>query len=103
MIEPHKNGILFAFIDTFTGKYFDSETKSGIVLRGDAKDSAQTPRWVKILAVGPDVKKQDPELSPGKYACVEPLAWTEGFAYDEIKVWKTDSTRIMLVSDTIPK
>lgn len=95
--QPLDNGILFVFKDTAKHGMFEDVSDLGIILGRDKDSSAQQPRWIKVVAVGPDVK--DESLKPGAVALVEPLMWTKGIVYDGIEIWKTDESKIMMVQD----
>jgi len=96
MIRPLKNTILFAFVDNTADGMFVEKTKSGLMLAKSHDRSAKLPRWGKIIACGPDVDK---EIKNAHQILVEPLMWTEGVEYDGVRIWKTDSTKIMAVQD----
>ncbi len=94
MLEPIKDSVVFAFEDTVVNGRFVETSDSGIYLgRSEAgQRDAQAPRWVKVLAVGPDVPR---EIVAGSRVLVEPSQWTYGMEYDGVKLWRTTADKIM--------
>lgn len=92
-----RNNILFKFLDETGGSkgmFTDRKTPGGIVLptlQSEQKDS----RWGLVTHVGPDVDG----VSPGDYIFIEPLMWSFGTVVDGEKLWKTDDTKILFVTD----
>ena len=97
-IKPLRNNILFIFLDETSGpkgKFTDRKTKEGIIL--PILDSTQKhPRWGKVLAVGPDTT-----VKVGEYILIEGLQWTFGVKLDDVKMWKTDDSRVIVVTDDL--
>ena len=97
-IEPLRNNIMFQFLDETggaKGKFTDRKTEGGIIL--PTLDSGQKlPRWGKVLAVGPDATVQQ-----GEYILVEALMWSYGTEIDGVKMWKTDDSKVLLVTDDV--
>lgn len=97
-IIPLKNNILFKFLDETggaKGKFTDRKTASGIVL--PTLDSGQKlPRWGEVLAVGPDS-----DVQVGEYILIEGLMWSFGTEVDGVKMWKTDDSKVLFVTDDI--
>lgn len=95
-LKPLKNNIIFKFLDETggsKGKFTDRRTASGIVL--PTLDSSQKhPRWGQVIAVGPEA-----EVSPGEFILIEALMWSFGTEFDGEKLWKTDDTKVMMVTD----
>lgn len=94
MLTPLTNNILFVFVDNIINGKFVENTASGIFLGNGYEDTIKKPRWGKVVAVGPDVKK-DGSISTTDLILVEPLMWTEGFMHDGIQIWKTNLTKVM--------
>lgn len=95
-LYPLLNGILFVFNEQLEqGKFVEYHGK---VYVGKSDDSSiKNARWGKVIAIGPDVK--DDGIKVGKHILIEPLAWTKGLEYDGIKIWRTDESRVMAVSE----
>lgn len=96
-IKPLKNNILFQFLDETggsKGKFTNRRTEAGIILPTLNSDQ-KSPRWGKVVAVGPDVAG----VSVGEYIYIEALAWTYGVTFEDDKYWKTDDSRIIFVTD----
>jgi len=95
-LKPLLNGILFIFHDKITNGKFDE--MYGVIYRGvDQDETIRKPRWGKVVSIGPDV--EDVAITPGSDILIEPMAWTRGLEYDDIKVWKTDESRILGVRE----
>lgn len=97
--KPLKANILFAFLnntDSSSGMFKDA-TASGIIL-STILDTQTGGRWAKALLVGPDSI-----VKAGQHIFIKPLMWTIGFTFDSIKIWKTDDTKILAVSDEVPE
>lgn len=95
-VVPLKNNIMFQFLDTAggsKGKFTDRATASGIVI---AQTDAQQklPRWGKVVAVGPDSG-----VSVGEFILIEALMWSFGTEVDGEKMWKTDDSHVLMVTD----
>lgn len=101
MLTPIRNGILFVFTDTLKGKFFQETTDWGLNIVGGHENTAKAGRWGKVLAVGPEVDHED--VTSGTYIFIEPLMWTVGFKHDGVQIWKTDITKVLAVSEQLPK
>ena len=100
MITPLFNGILFIFADDFKNGLFQEKTDWGFEIKGGHQNSSKEGRWGKVVALGPDISEED--IKKGDFIFVEPLMWTRGIKHDDMDIWKTDSTKVMLVSEEIP-
>ena len=101
MITAIKNHILFAFFDKVKDGRFVGKSDSTIVIPSSAgqyinDESAGQARYGKVLAVGPDC---DPEIKAGTVVLIEKLMWSEGFEHEDVKVWRTDDTKILAIRD----
>ncbi len=97
-IKPLGNNVMFSFIDETGGKsgrFHDRPTEAGIILVSSA-DSQKKHRWGRVVAAGPKA-----EVNPGEFILVESLMWMEGTTIDGVKMWKTDDTKILAVTDRI--
>lgn len=94
MLRPLGDSILFVFLDEANEKGFQNTTESGIVYKSFDTD-LKSPRWGKVLAVGPKVE----EVKPGMKVLIEPLRWTDGFKFDGVKIWKTIEKEIMAIGE----
>lgn len=93
---PIRDNVMFQFLDATgggKGKFTDRATASGIIIAQDEMQQ-KLPRWGCVTAVGP--KSQ---VKPGEYILIEALMWTYGTEINDEKYWKTDDTRIMMVTD----
>ena len=98
-LEPMRNHLIVSFFDVAEKGFFRDKTSWGFDLGRSLDRSAQTARWGVVLAVGPDTK----EIVKGDYVCIEPLMWTENVDLDGLKVWRTDESKVMLVSKEQPQ
>lgn len=97
-IKPLGNNVMFRFLD-YTGgakgKFTDT-LRSGIIMV-PTEASQKVHRWGEVLAVGPKVDG----VLPGDYVLIESLMWMEGNKVDGIRMWKTDDTKILFVTNDI--
>ncbi|WP_407305379.1 hypothetical protein [Acinetobacter sp.] len=95
-VFPLKDHIMFQFLDETggsKGKFTDRTLASGIII--PTVDSSQKlPRWGRVMAVGPKSS-----VSIGQYVLVEALMWTYGTEVDGQKMWKTDDSKVLMVTD----
>lgn len=95
---PIRDNIMFQFLDATgggKGKFTDRSTASGIIIAQDDMQQ-KLPRWAQVTNVGP--KSQ---VKPGEYILIEALMWTYGTEINDEKYWKTDDSRVMMVTDDI--
>ena len=94
-ISPLGKNILFTFLEDTSRGGFVPNTGGKIILQQNM-DHNRGPKWGQVHLVGPDVNPE--EIRVGEYIMIEPLQWTVGFEIDDQKYWKTDSTKVMVVS-----
>lgn len=94
-LEPVSNHILFQFLDetdkTRKGS-FKNKTNWGFQLQSSLDDTTKSPRWVKIIGLGPEVTK---ELHVGQVVLIEPLKWTPNVKYKGVEFARTDDNSIL--------
>lgn len=97
-IRPLKNTVMFEFLDATAGSKgeFRPVTQSGIVLVPSVSEQKKA-RWGRVLALGPDCV----ELSVGDFILVEALMWMEGTKVEGQRMWKTDDSKILAVTNDI--
>lgn len=97
IVPVKSNGIAFEFIDRVNSKgEFEKEaTASGIVLNASFDDSAKEPRWVKVIAVGPECT-----VKVGQQALLPNLRWTSGLKFEGTRVWMSDESQVVAVRDS---
>ena len=98
MIKPLKNNVFFQFvddIDSTKNNMFVEKTSTGLILPGNARNSAGSARWVEVAAVGPDCKS----VEAGMTVLVEPGKWTNEIKLKEGSYWKTDEDWVIAISD----
>lgn len=96
MLRPLKDSILFVFMDDVNYKGFSNKTATGIIYKS-LDDGLNSPRWAKVLAVGPTVDT----IKPGMHILIEALRWTEGFKFDGVMIWKTVEKEVMAIGDEV--
>jgi len=94
-LKPLLDDILFVFNDTIERGNF-VETYGRIYLGRSQEGTIRKPRWGKVLAIGPDVSD---EISEGDNILIEPLMWTPGLEYDDVKIWKTAEHKVIGVAE----
>lgn len=97
-LKPLGNNVMFSFLEETggsKGRFHERPTQAGIILVSSA-DNQKKHRWGRVVASGPKA-----EVGPGDYILIESLMWMEGTVVDGVKVWKTDDTKILAVTDRI--
>jgi hypothetical protein len=98
-LEPIADHILFQFADevhTSGNQLFKNKTEWGFELGATHEDTTQTPRWVEIIGLGPDV----PDIfHVGQTVLVKALSWTRRVEYGGIQFARTDPEQILAVDD----
>jgi co-chaperonin GroES (HSP10) len=95
-LEPISNNIMFYFLDSTggsKGKFTDRRTESGIII-STTDEGQKVPRWGKVVAVGPEA-----QVAVGDFILVEALQWSFNTEFEGEKLWKTDDTRVIMVTD----
>ena len=92
---------MFQFLDSTggaKGKFTDRTTQGGIII--PTLDSEQKlPRWGQVIALGPEAAEAG--LAVGDYILIEALMWSFGTEIDDAKMWKTDDSKVMMVTDDV--
>jgi hypothetical protein len=96
-LRPLKNNVMFQFLDDTGGQKgrFHHTTLSGIIVPPSV-DNQKVHRWATVYAAGPDAA-----VVKGDYILIESLMWMEGTVFEGDKIWKTDDTKILAVTDDI--
>ena len=98
-LEPIADHILFQFVDevhSSGNNLFKNKTEWGFEMVATTTDTTQTPRWVQIIGLGPDVPD---DFYIGQHVLVNPLSWTREVEYGGIKFARTDPDQILAVDD----
>ena len=74
---------------------FIEKSKAGFILTKMIDGQASSPRWGKVLAIGPNVQ----DFNVDDLVLIEPGMWTSGFEFEKNKYWKSDDTKVIAVSD----
>lgn len=102
-IQPIEDRIMFVFTQEITGGQAVEKTEWGFEFAVSKNNTAQPPRWGKIVAVGPDVNAHLPDdfkMSAGDTILIEPLMWTESYDdQDGEKFWFTSLEKVMMIAD----
>ena len=97
-INVLEDGIIFKFLENISGQSFDNKTNWGFEIK-DKTDDFKRPRWAKALRLGPKVV----HVKENDYILIENLQWTAGLEYYGDKFWKTNESRVIMVSEEPPK
>jgi hypothetical protein len=89
------NHIVFQFLDRVNSQGIFDETKTmgGIVLPSDKHESAKSPRWAKIISLGP--KCSDILRVDGCEILIDALRWSPGVKYQDQPLWRTDEDQLL--------
>ena len=89
---------MFRFLDSSGGKKgrFHVTTRSGIIIAPGSIDEQKKARWGEVIAAGPKA-----EVVPGDFILIEALMWMEGTQVDGVRMWKTDDSKILAVTNDI--
>jgi co-chaperonin GroES (HSP10) len=95
ILKPLRNNVMFKFLDETAGKKgaFTETSISGIIIPR-TNSTQKVSRWGQVYAAGPDA-----DVVAGDYILIEALMWMEGVVYEGEKIWKTDDTKILAVTD----
>lgn len=98
------NHIIFQFVDEVDAKgqfvpKYDKVSGTSLILRSHYDDSAKSPRWVNIVALGPDCT--DEVSRPGIQLLVDALKWTRGAKFNGQTYWRTDETQILASREAV--
>lgn len=96
-VRPIENGIIFKFLEGISNKAFDNRTSWGFEIR-DRVNDAKRPRWAIVERIGPKVT----QVSEGDYILIENLQWTNALEYKNDKFWKTNESKVIMVSKEMP-
>lgn len=91
------NEILFEFVQETSAGSFDNKTSWGFEIKSAEKD-LKYPRWATVVEIGPDVRA----VQKHHYILIEHLMWTLPVFIGGRKVWKTDETKIIAISEEKP-
>lgn len=98
-LEPIADHILFQFLEDTEShgqNLFKSRTDWGFELTSSHQDTTKTPRWVKIVGLGPDVSE---EFHIGQVVLLEALRWTRQVEYQGIQFARTDPDQIIAIDE----
>ena len=95
-LRPLGSTILFQFMDETSGARgeFSERTRSGLIIPR-IENTQKGERWGRVIAVGPDVDG----VLVGEFILITPLMWTNYESFDGQKIWKTDDTKVLMVTD----
>lgn len=96
-IEVIEDKILFQFLEDVQNKSFSQVSSGGIIIQESQHNQLQTPRYAKVLKIGPDVN----DVNEGETVLIEPLKWTTAIEIDEVEetFWITDEKSILAISE----
>lgn len=95
-LRPLGNGIMFRFLDHTGGVKgaFTESHRSGIIIP-TTNSTQRTARWGEVLAIGEKVDG----VKVGDYILIEPLMWSFGLTFENEKIWKTDDSKVLAVTN----
>lgn len=97
-LKPLFNYVLFIFLEDTggqKGRFHEQIRASGIIIP-PTMSGQKVARWGQVFAAGPDA-----EVKEGDYILVESLMWMEASKWEDGKIWKTDDSKILAVTDDI--
>jgi len=92
---------MFKFLDDTAGSkgaFIEKSTASGIIIP-QTTSTQKVHRWGQVVALGPDAEAGG--LAVGDYILIEALMWMEGVKFEDEKIWKTDDSKILAVTDDV--
>lgn len=93
-IRPLGNCFLFAFAsDTYGGQFVERNSGRIILTNKDMDSQGKYARWARVLAAGPHIK----DFKAGDLVLIEAGMWTTGFTHDEVRVWKSDDSKVIAI------
>ena len=98
-LEPISNHVLFQFIEEAghgEHKLFKNKTNWGFKLGSSYNDTTKTPRWVKIIGLGPEITD---DFHVGQVVLVKALAWTRQVTYKDVEFARTDPDNILAIDE----
>ncbi len=98
-LRPLGNNVMFKFLDETVGKvgaFIETYQKLGIIIPA-TKSTQKVARWGQVVALGPEAEASG--LKVGDYILIEALMWMEGVKFDGGKIWKTDDSKVLAVTN----
>lgn len=97
-LRPLRNNVMFKFLDDTAGEkgVFTDTHRSGIIIPRSTKNQ-KVHRWAEVVALGPDAEAGG--LCVGDFILIEALMWMEGVKFEGSKVWKTDDSKVLAVTN----
>lgn len=97
-LHPLGSTVLFKFLDETRGAQgsFSERTRSGLIIP-TLQQTQKGERWGQVVAAGPEAA----DVAVGDYILIEPLMWTRNAELDGEKFWKTNTDKIMAVSNDV--
>ena len=96
-LRPLRTRFTLEFLDTVRGGYFvdrPSKKSSGLIIISAKEGQTLEPRWVRVTAVGDEVK----EFGPGAIVLLEKGQWTPGFFFNKKTYWTADAKHVMAIA-----
>lgn len=94
---PLNANVMFRFLDDTGGaKGKFTERKIGSILLPTLDSEQKHPRWGVVVTSGPES-----QVVKGEYILIAALRWSFGTEFEGEKIWKTDDTEIMMVTDDL--
>ncbi len=94
-VQPINDQLVFEFIENITQRHFNAKTAMGLHIVESMDKQVDHPRWVKVLAIGPQVT----DVFVGDIVLVKELRWTKKFRITDKDYWITSSPEILVAWD----
>lgn len=96
-LRPLGNNVMFTFLEDTVGVKGAFIDRHSMFILPPSTNRQKVHRWAQVVAVGPKVDG----LAPGDYILIEALMWMEGVKFEGRKVWKTDDSKVLAVTNDL--
>lgn len=96
-LRPLGNNIMFTFLEDTVGAKGAFVDRHNMFVLPTSTNRQKVHRWGKVVAVGPSVDG----VVPGDYILIEALMWMEGVKFEGGKIWKTDDSKVLAVTNDL--
>ena len=93
----HDN-IIFQFVEEVTDKGAFKQQVGSLTVVENADKQADKPRWAKVLMVGDEVTK----IEPNEFIYIKPLQWTPHMKFNKEMIWATDESQVIMKTEVEP-
>ena len=96
-LRPLGNNVMFKFLDETAGAKGGFVEKHGMLIIPQTRSTQKVARWGEVVALGP--KAEEAGLKVGDFILIEALMWMEGVKFEDQKIWKTDDSKVLAVTN----